>query len=243
VTMGLKSNERRRKGVLFGFTTVATAMALGATAFACVVPKGQMTVTVDPVGSATPHGHTVVGLGASLNDPLRPGQIFEYCSTGRPTTAAAGHLHDTVKVKVEPATCNDPGAPAGTHLMEAGLYDVSYNHMVTHTYDGTNWNWEGVGTGCYRRAGSTSHTMGYMTVDATGNGSWTGPIDPAGTVTNGPTAPDFFSAGPVGVGSTAGSICVGAEIDDPSDPGDARSTSAGYLQRDGMIAPFRLLGI
>lgn len=193
----------KRKGIVFGFTTAAVVMVVASTAFACVTFMGSMTVD----------GHdgdtTVVGTGNS----------HAYCSTGRPTTAAAGHLADSITATVSPGTCADPGALA-SHKLPRGSYEVRYNNANSYTFDGTFWVMT-AGTGCFRAANAaTTTTIGSFNVDKNGNGSWTGTLgDPAGT--------DYFP-GPL----NAANFCVG----DPQGPvGDG-----GF---PGMLAPYRLLQV
>ncbi len=197
--MQQKSIGRGRKAALFGFGTTAFVLALASTAFACVAFMGQMTVD----------GHdgdtTVVGTGNSHG----------YCSTGRPTTAAAGHLNDTVSLTVSPGKCADSGAIAN-HKLPAGVYEVRYNSAKTYTFDGTYWNMT-PGTGCFR-PGNVSSIIGTFNVDAAGNGSWSGLIVPTSAVSPVPDASNFC----------IGSPTVGAQ------PG----TSGGF---PGLLAPYQLL--
>lgn len=193
--------NRRLLVFLFGMT--AGILAWVSTAVACVMFMGQMTVD----------GHdgdtTVVGTGNS----------HAYCSTGRPTTAAAGHLTDSITATVSPATCNDDGA-AGNHQLPNGSYEVRYNNAETYTFDGTYWNMT-PGTGCFRDANAATTTIiGSFNVRK-GSGSWTGTLgDPAG--------PDVFH-GP----TTAGNFCIG-------DPESHVTGSGGF---PGMLAPYRLLAV
>ncbi|MEX2289753.1 MAG: hypothetical protein WD794_05430 [Mycobacteriales bacterium] len=164
-----------RRGTLFASAVGAALMAMGGTAFACVTFIGQMTVD----------GHdgdvTVVGTGNS----------HAYCT--QPTTAAAGHLADSITASVAPATCNNK-----PHQLPDGLYEVRYNNEKSYTFDGTQWTMIS-GTGCFLSDNSDTTTiLGAMTV-VDGSGSWTGTLgDPAGT--------DYYP--PTG---EAANFCVGAD--------------------------------
>ncbi len=197
---------KTRKGLLFAFATGVLVLAMASTAFACVTFKGQMTVD----------GHdgdtTVVGTGDS----------HAYCT--QPTTAAAGHLSDTINVTVAPATCNGKG-----HQMEDGTYLVKYNNAKSYNLVDGTWNMV-AGTGCFRSANSATVSDGSPAtfhvgpVDlsdptASGNGSWSGTL---GTLSGTPYFP-----GP----SEAANFCVGAQ-----------ELSADGT-RTGLLAPFRLLSV
>lgn len=192
-----------RKGILFGFTTVVGVLAAASVAFACVTFMGTMEVVGDD-------GRTeVVGTGNSHG----------YCSDGRPTTAAAGHLNDAISLTVKPGKCTDAGA-AGDHQLPAGTYEVRYNNELSYTYDGTYWNML-PGLGCFRPANAdTSTTLGTFAVDAAGTGSWSGTL---GTLKQEP----FYATA-----LTASNFCIGA----PSLP-----PVNGIIP--GNLAPFRLLAI
>lgn len=148
-----------RTGMLLVSSALALVMVLGGTAFACVTFIGTLDVT----------GHdgstSVVGTGTS----------HAYCSTGRPKTAAAGHLTDSITASVSPGTCSGT-----SYQLADGTYEVRYNNAKSYTFDGTYWNMIS-GTGCFRSANSaTTSTLGTMTVSS-GSGSWTGTLgDPAG---------------------------------------------------------------
>lgn len=147
-----------RRGLLIASSVVAAVMALSGTAFACVTFKGQMLVD----------GHdgdtTVVGTGNS----------HAYCS--QPTTAAAGHLADSITATVSSATCNGL-----SHQLNNGTYEVRYNNKKSYTFDGTVWNMIS-GTGCFKSdQQTTTSILGSMTVSG-GSGTWTGTLgDPKGT--------------------------------------------------------------
>ncbi len=179
---------------------VAGVLASASMAMACVTFMGQLTVD----------GHdgdtTVVGTGNSHG----------YCSTGRPTTAAAGHIDDSITATVSPAPekCKDKGATNKNKLPD-GTYEVRFNHQTSYTFDGTQWNMI-PGTGCFASWNAvTTETIGSLTV-AGGHGSWTGTL--------------FRSAlGPVPYfppDGVAGNFCVG-------------SATTG----NGLLAPYRLLAI
>ena len=147
-----------RRGLTFASGLVAVVMALSGTAFACVTFKGQMTVD----------GHdgdtTVVGTGNSHG----------YCS--QPTSAAAGHLADSITATVSSATCS-----GSSHQLANGTYEVRYNNKKSYTSNGTSWTMIS-GTGCFASGQSTTVSiLGTMTVSG-GSGSWTGTLgDPKGT--------------------------------------------------------------
>ena len=193
----------QRKVSTVAFATAAVIVLWASAAYGCVMFMGQM--TVDGHNSDT----TVVGTGNS----------HAYCSTGRPTTAAAGNITKSITATVSPATCNDPGA-AGNHQMPDGSYEVRYNNAITYTYDGTYFVMT-PGTGCFRSANASSTTtIGSFNV-SNGSGSWTGTLgDPAGTdIFHGPT--------------TAANFCVG----------DPESTTTGDGGFPGLLAPYRLLAL
>jgi hypothetical protein len=104
------------------------------------------------------------------------GSSHGYCSTGRPTTAAAGHLADSITATVSSGTCNGT-----SHKLAAGTYQVRYNNEKAYTFDGTYWNMLS-NTGCFLDTNaSTTSTLGTMSISSTGAGSWTGTLgDPAG---------------------------------------------------------------
>jgi hypothetical protein len=194
---------KTRKRALFAFATGVAVLGMASTAFACVTFKGQMTVD----------GHdgdtTVVGTGDS----------HAYCT--QPTTAAAGHLTDTINVTVQPATCNGVD-----HHMENGTYLVKYNNEKSYTFDGTSWNMIS-GTGCFFTGNSDTVSDGNPAEFAVetvggqdGHGSWTGTL---GTLSGTPYVVQPGS-------NEAANFCVGAK----------NSTDTG---RTGLLAPFQLLGV
>lgn len=200
-----RSAGRSRKVALFGFGTTAFVLALASTAFACVAFTGKMTVTGQQEST------TVVGTGNSHG----------YCSTGRPTTAAAGT--PAVSLTVSPGQCADSGAVAD-HQLPAGIYEVRYNSVQTYTFDGTYWNMTPF-TGCFRAGNeATTSTIGTFEVDAAGNGSWTGVIVPKD-----PT--QVYLAQPGG----ASNLCIGSE--DPN----LRTPYPSTGGRPGLLAPYQLL--
>lgn len=187
-----------RRGMLFAAAMVAALMALGGTAFACVTFMGKAEVkgddgTTEVVGTGNSHG---------------------YCSDGRPTSAAAGHLDDSITIKVKPGECADDGALAN-HQLPEGTYQVRYNNELSYTYDGTYWNMISK-TGCFHPDNTdTSSVLGTFDIDANGFGSWTGSL--SGSDLKG-AAPHF--ATPL----TASNICIGAS-------------------GKGMLAPYQLLAL
>lgn len=194
-----------RRGLLFTFFTGAGVLALGSTAFACVTFIG--TLNLDGHDGDT----TVVGTGNQ----------HAYCSTGRPTTAAAGHLSDSITATVSPGTCSDPDAVAN-HKLPQGVYEVRYNNADTYTFDGTYFVMD-PGTGCFRAANAATTTLlGTFRVNGAGKGSWTGTITTAGS-------PVYHGVG------DAGNFCIGAPtiVPDPSWSGGP----------PGMLAPYRLLSV
>lgn len=196
---------RTQRGMLMVATTGSVLLGLASTAVACVTFMGKVEVT----------GHDgkteVVGTGNS----------HAYCSDGRPTTAAAGHLEDKITIRTKSGNCGDPGA-AGAHQLPEGTYEVRYNNDSTsYTFDGTYWNMK-PGAGCFRDANAATTTIldGPLTVDAAGNGSWTGTLGELKQI------PSF--ATPL----TASNLCIGA----PTLP-----KVNGIIP--GMLAPYQLLAI
>lgn len=196
-----------RRGTMFAVVTAGAVLAMASAAFACVTFTGSAEVrghdgTTEVVGTGNSHG---------------------YCSTGRPTTAAAGHLLDLITVEVKPGECADEGAFA-THQLPAGTYEVRYNNEQAYTFDGTYWNMTPQ-LGCFHPSNvDTSSIIGTFAVGADGFGEWTGTLG---------TAPFkgvtyFSSAG------TASNLCIGA----PSLP--ATGFPGG---KPGILAPFQLLTI
>lgn len=178
---------------------LAGVMVMGSTAFACVTFKGKMDLTGEN-GSTS-----VVGTGNSHG----------YCSTGRPTTAAAGTEGSAVSLTVSPGTCADAGA-LSSHQLDSGTYLVKFNNELSYNFDGTYWNMVS-STGCFLSDNSaTTSDLGSFTVDTAGNGSWSGALSPI----NGTR----FYAGP----TTASNFCIG------------RSELVNN-KRPGMLAPFQLL--
>jgi hypothetical protein len=197
-----------RKRVLFTFATGLAVLGMASTAFACVTFKGQM--TVDGHDGST----WVEGTGNSHG----------YCSTGVPTSAAAGHLTDTIDVTVAPGTCADDGAEP-EHMMENGTYLVKYNNKKS--YNLVSGTWEMVSnTGCFWSGNSatvsdgdpSTFQVGGPGTGGDGHGTWSGTL---GTLSGTPYYPSS---------TEAANFCVGAE----------NSDSSG---RTGLLAPFRLLEI
>jgi len=170
-----------RRSIVFASTILAALLTFGSAAFACVTFMGDVEVVGDD-GSTR-----VVGKGNSHG----------YCSTGRPTTAAAGHLPDSIDITVRPGACNDAGA-LSSHKLPAGTYETRYNNAPTYTFDGTYWTMV-PNTGCFlsTNAGTTT-TLGTFSIDSTGNGSWNGTL---GTLKQ---APSYATA------LTASNLCIGA---------------------------------
>lgn len=195
---------KTRKRALFAFATGVAVLGMASTAFACVTFKGQMTVD----------GHdgdtTVVGTGDS----------HAYCT--QPTSAAAGHLADTINVTVAPATCNGVD-----HKMEDGTYLVKYNNEKSYTFDGTSWTMIS-GTGCFLSGNSATVSDGSPATfeigpsgnHLSGHGTWSGTL---GTLSGTPYTVQPGS-------NEAANFCVGAQ----------NSTDSG---RTGLLAPFQLLAV
>ncbi len=170
-----------RRGIVFGLTMAAAVLAMASAAFACVTFKGDVEV-VGHDGSTR-----VVGKGNEHG----------YCSTGRPKTAAAGHLADSITITVRPGGCNDAGALT-THKLPEGTYETRYNNEHSYNFDGTYWNMLSK-TGCFLSDNAaTTTTLGTFNIDADGNGSWTGTL---GTLKQDP----FYATA-----LTASNICIGA---------------------------------
>lgn len=148
-----------RRSIVFASTVVAAVLTLGSAAFACVTFMGD----VEAVGH---DGSTrVVGTGNSHG----------YCTTGRPKTAAAGHLSDSLTITVRPGGCTDRRA-LSSHKLPEGTYETRFNNEKAYDFDGTYWNMV-QSTGCFLsdNAGTTT-TLGTFYIDSTGNGSWTGTL-------------------------------------------------------------------
>lgn len=187
----------KRKGITFTFAAGAAVLAMASAAFACVTFMGAVEV----------EGHDgktqVVGTGNSHG----------YCSTGRPATAAAGHLDDGIKITVGPGECADAGA-LENHQLPEGTYQVRYNNEVSYTYDGTYWSMIPE-SGCFHPKNTdTASVIGSFYIDAAGNGSWTGSFGAA----------DLKGVPVYSTPLTASNICVGAS-------------------GKGMLAPYQLLAI
>jgi len=188
-----------RRGMVFGFLTGAAALSMASAAFACVTFMGKVNVVgadgaTEVVGKGNAHG---------------------YCSTGRPTTAAAGNLGEIIKITASEGTCGDTGALATGNKLPAGSYQVRFNNELSYGYDGTYWTMVPE-TGCFHPLNTaTSSTIGSFDIDANGDGSWEGTLD-ADDVNGGPPV----YATPL----TASNICIG-------------------LAGKGMLAPFQLLAI
>lgn len=196
-----------QRGMVMASTTVALLLGLASTAVACVTFMGKVEVT----------GHDgkteVVGTGNS----------HAYCSDGRPTTAAAGHLEDQITITTQQGNCADADAgAAGAHQLPEGTYEVRFNNDSTsYIFDGTHWNMK-PGAGCFRSVNAATSTIleGPLTVDASGNGSWTGTL--------GVLKQDPAFATPL----TASNLCIGAPTLPPVN---------GIIP--GMLAPYQLLAI
>lgn len=194
-----------QRGILMASTTGALLLGLASTAFACVTFMGKVEA-VGRLGSTT-----VVGTGNS----------HAYCSNGRPTTAAAGNLADSITINTLAGTCADAGA-AGNHQLPAGTYEVRFNNdSSSYTFDGTHWTMT-AGKGCFRDVNAATSTIlaGPLTIDAAGVGTWTGTL---GTLKQ---VPVF--ATPL----TASNLCIGA----PTLP-----KVNGIIP--GMLMPYQLLAI
>lgn len=176
-----RDNVKGRKGAVFATAVVAITMALDSTAFACVAFLGEMLVA----------GHdgdtTVVGTGNS----------YGYCSTGRPTTAAAGHLTDNLTISVSPGSCSDSGARAN-HQLPEGTYEVRYNYEDGYTDDGKHWDIASR-TGCFLSPDNdaTTSLLSNFEVDGAGDRTWTGNL-------GGPDGTDYYPAS-----SKATNLCIG----------------------------------
>lgn len=192
----------KRRFSLVGFTVAIVVLAMANTAFACVTFIGKVTVDGND-GDTVAVGH---------------GSLHDYCSNGRPTTAAAGHVGDPLSLQVQAAPqCSDPGAPA-TNKMPKGTYEVLYNDSSSYIYNGTSWN-QRSGSGCWV-AGNEGNVavLGTFNVDNHGAGSWSGTIDAADLG----TPPSY--ATPV----TASNLCIGEQTPAPG-------------TRFGMLLPYQLL--
>lgn len=186
-----------RSTTLFTVPLVGALLGLGSTAFACITQLGQMTVDGDDGDT------TVVGLGATGG--------HQYCSTGRPTSAAAGHIQDNILVTVDPASCADSGTVVN-HQLPDKTYEVRYTNKKSFNFTGTQYTLI-TGTGCYSTpAASSTTTPGSINV-VDGSGLWTGQL---GTL----AGAAYYSLTPL----EAAQICV-------YDP----------ASHTGMIAPYRLL--
>lgn len=215
-----KRAGRGRKASLFGFGITAFVLALASTAYACVAFIGQMTVD----------GHdgdtTVVGTGNS----------HAYCTTGRPLTAAAGHLNDTVSLSVDQGVCLDPtgpnSQPAGLHKLPAAIYEVRYNNKTSYDLSLGTWVHR-TAHGCFKSPenDATRSVIGTFEVDANGKGSWSGTISPInGPDNNGDGQPDVNYS----IAGQANNFCIGTQDPNIRVP----NTSGG---RPGLLAPYQML--
>lgn len=200
-----------RKTTTFAAVAVAAVLATASVAFACVTFKGKMVVD----------GHdgdtTVVGHGTA----------HAYCSTGRPATAAAGHLGDQIQITVSPQSCPTGGGSLHDRLPN-GTYEVRYNNRTSYVFDGTAYTMADL-SGCFFPANApTTSTIGSFVISGgTGSQTWTGslsPISPAGV-------PVYSVPG------TASNLCVGLQ------PGTAYDPVANTGGAPGMLAPYQLIAI
>lgn len=197
----------KRRGTVFMFALGAAVLTMASAAFACVTFTGKVEFrghdgTTEVVGTGNSHG---------------------YCSDGRPTTAAAGHLDDPITIKAKPGSCGDEGAFAN-HQLPEGTYEVRFNNEPAYTYDGTYWNMFPQ-LGCFHPSNQdTSSIIGSFYIDATGNGSWTGSFG----------LDDLKGAPAFATPLTASNMCIGA----PSLP------NTGFPGgKPGILAPYQLLAI
>ncbi len=201
---------KRRNIVMSVLASAAMMLTVASTAYACVVIKGDGTVT-----AATRNSNKMTGLGAT------PSATF--CTGKGAKTAAAGAAGTTVGFTFAPATfCN----ASGTNQLSAGDYDVRLRN-VNGTPDPSAWtgsdasgSWTQVsGSGCFAPANvgaANNYDLGNLTVvTGSGSGSWTLPS--TGLVTNGLTDASIFCVGKFGAGGAA-----------------PTATS------DGFLAPFRV---
>ncbi len=120
-----------RRSLLLGFTTATAMLLIASTAYACIVYKGDLTLT-----------------GASKTSNLMtgdPSANMTYCSGRSPTTAAAGAQSSSVNVDVDPAT-----ACTGTSNQLGDIvHEVRLNNLKGFTgTDGSSWTIVS-GKGCW----------------------------------------------------------------------------------------------
>lgn len=181
--------RRRITGAVLA--TAATTLAVASTAYACVVLKGDATVT-----GAKETSNLMTGLGT----PRSHG----YCAGRAPVTAAAGQPGTDVSATFATATaCTDVNNP---NRLSMGTYDVRLRNTTAGFTgaDGTGWS-QVPGSGCFAtgNAGLPNNSdLGNLMVDATGSGSGNWRL-PSTLVPNGPMDASVFCVGKFGDGGEA----------------------------------------
>ena len=212
---GSRAEHRRRRPRARNGLVVASSVAL------CVMVLSTAAAASALMGQATVEGDagatTVVGTGNS----------FGYCTTGRPTTAAAGHVNGNVSLTVGPGACADEGSVGGDHQLPAGTYEVRYTNTAAYTLDDGVWTRpQSLEGHCFAAESEGATTvLGTFEVDAAGNGSWSGRLSPiAGE-------PQFATE----EATQASNLCIGTQ--DPT----LRPPYPSAGGRPGLQVPFRLL--
>lgn len=180
-----------------------------------------------PAAASAFLGEIVVEAAEGTARAAGTGNSFGACSTGEPTTAAAGKRNGKVTVNVRPATCTDQGTVAA-HRLPAGTYEVRYTSAATYTQEGDRWmRAPGPQGHCFAAANAeATRVLGSFSVDADGVGTWTGRLTPStgGAAISGSDEP-----------GRASNLCIGSQ--DPSLRPDHPTTGGP----PGLQVPFRLL--
>lgn len=192
-----------RQGFMRGRRMLGSAMAAAAmvlvvasTAYACVIQKGDATVT-----GTVRTSNLMTGDGVSNGPPA-------YCAGRGPVTSAAGPASSAISASFAAATACNSG---GTNFLSNGTYDVRLRN-TTAGYtgaDGTGWT-QTAGSGCFAPAnvgGANNFLLGTMSITS-GNGtaSFSGTVPSGATTTNSATDASIFCVGKQGTGGAAPTI-------------------------------------
>lgn len=217
-------SKSTRKGLLLMTAVMAGVMTMTSAAYACVIYRGKMTVSVTANGSST----TVQGAGYA----------HAYCTGGEPTSAAGGQANARVTVDTDVATgsCSNyihPTLGTQSNQLPPGVYEVRFNQGAlvngvstwgakSYTEGASSWTMT-PGTGCFRAENApTTKTIGHMVIGIDGK--------PVG----GPQSFDLNAdpAYPSQPGE-AYNFCIGEAVG--SEPGGP------FGGRVGLLAPFRII--
>lgn len=158
-----------RKTVLGAFATAAAVLVLASSAYACVVFRGDLTVT------GPTSGNLVTGDGS--------GSSHKYCTGREPTTAAAAGYNQSITVTVAPATaCVGAGNKLADGNNSVIINNSSTDAGVPFNYSGGKWNFVS-GTGCFASPpGNKTLTTTFNVVSGAATGNFTLPhmnrVDP-----------------------------------------------------------------